>query len=216
MNMLLMSASAPAAARPCERPRYPVEWDAAKYPDPRGQARQSQALGYNPARRWHTFTPGLLHGVASAHAQHLPPQLQLLQASGPPAVPQPRVSSTGSPPACRPCLGSQLSFTPSSRRCKQARGPQAPTLPCKHLAQPGSGHQAGTSSMCRCQPEARLLQLPPTSTAVPAGTEKPPRHQLQADLQPQSDIYCHLPGAATAVPQTVCCSSSSAALTHDG
>lgn len=115
--------------------------------------------GQDPALRWHALTPQLLPGIASAHAQRLPPRPRPLRVSGPLAVPQPRA---GSPPARHPSPGSQLSFTPPSHSAKGPGPPRAPTpglCPASTSPSPaGERAPSGGRRCCWCQPEAGLLQ----------------------------------------------------------
>lgn len=213
--MLLMSASAPVAARPREPPS--TQWSGTQLSTPTHGGRQGKA---RPLGTILPFTGTHSHrGCSMASPRHMHstclPSYSFCKRQDLWLCPNPGSAAQAAPQHANPAWGHSSHSLPPAADANRPGAHKHPLCPASISTSPAR-HRAGTSSTCRCQPEARLLQLPPTSTAVPCSTEKPPRHQLQADLQPQSGTYCHLPGAATAVLQPVRCSSSSAALTHDG
>jgi len=140
--------------------------------------------GHDPARCWHTFSPGLLHSMPSALAS-----LAMAPAS---VGTSGRASAQGSPQhsdtARAHSSGSLPPNGPGTRKYPlQGSAPQA-----LHPARPGSRLHAGVSGVAGagwqpgCCREPSGAGASPSSSTVPGRAEKAPRCRPQAASQPQS------------------------------
>lgn len=194
-----MSASAQIAAWPWEPLLVP---GGTRVGAPLHGGRQDKARSHGTIMPFlahiHTALP---HGITSAHAQCLPPQLWLLPWLLWPCLnPGPVVQAA--PPTTLTLPGVHH---PNHKQARNSSThPRA--LSCRHLAQPSQGVVTKQGSVAlpvparsQAAPESPWqARSPPTTTTMPVGAERRPQHQQQAAFQPQSGTCCHLPEAAMA------------------